>query len=108
MTRRGFMFADALMALLLVAVAAGVLMAASLRVKGAVNILDDTRAAQRLATEVITAMQIGTQPPRPASAIIDINPSDDVAAPQGWRWVNVHCRIGRGNAELTGLVRSAS
>ncbi|MBC7782882.1 MAG: hypothetical protein H7144_03505 [Burkholderiales bacterium] len=105
MNRRGFMFLDVLIALMIVGAAAGMLVVAGSRIDRAVRTLDDTRAAQRLATETLIAMQHGTAAPG-SDGRIAIEEIKEAPAPIGWRWVTINCQLGRGKAALTGLVRS--
>ncbi len=107
--RRGYIIADAVLAIAVVALA-GLMLASTLGHAGnAGRAIAESRSAQASATEVLLCLQTGTEPPKSDGSLrIDIVPlSDAPAAPEGWSWVRVEARYrDKGRASVAGLVRS--
>jgi hypothetical protein len=101
MRRRGFMFADALIGLLLLGVCAALLATALGGTNRAGRAIDAHRDALRIASETLLALQTRTvtEPPRE----VTITPLDTPAA-KGWQWVVVGVDRDGGRAEIVGLV----
>ncbi|MEA2711864.1 MAG: hypothetical protein QOF78_4465 [Phycisphaerales bacterium] len=109
--RSGYLMADALIALAIVLILAGVLATAVARQRRGSERLAESRAAVRLAEETLTAMQSGGQPPKmPEGMNVKIRPLDPPAAlevPSGCAWVEVQVTLGAGrSSSLSGLVRA--
>jgi type II secretory pathway pseudopilin PulG len=109
------MLVDVIMALGVVMILAGALAVSLTRRQAVSNHLADSRAATRLAEQVLTALQSGQPiPAGDAETIIVIKPSADSAGAAGaadaagFRWVTVQVtRRGR-SASLVGLARSGA
>ncbi len=108
MKRRGYIFFDTLMGLLLIGAAAGLMVVATSRVQRAMQRLEDVRHADRLAHEAMLSMQVDPNPQPIEGAEITLEPIPNLKAPSGWQWVVIHCKTDRAKTELTGLIRGAS
>jgi len=101
--RRGFLFADALVALALMAALA----VALLSVKGAYarveRKLANQREADRMAETTLVDLQRG-QPASESAQVVGL----DTLAPAGWRWVRVELSYNGRVGRISGLVRRAS
>jgi hypothetical protein len=102
--RRGFLFADAMVGLAIVAMLATLLAVAVNRQQRARERLADSRAAERLAEYVLLSLQHGQPiPPAPADTTIDIHPATGGIAPAGFAWKIVQTHVHSQAAELIGL-----
>ncbi len=103
--RRGFMFIDAALAIVILALAAAILAGALSQSTKARRLLSDQQHAQQLAATVLLSMQTG-EPLPAADPVRDVRLIDlPDAAPDGWRWVRVETRFHESHAQLIGLIR---
>lgn len=102
--RRGFFWADVSIGLGIVAIVAVLLITAVGRQNKATARLGDSRAATRIAEDVLTSLQTGASAPADAEANVQVvrSPATNVAPGKEWADVTVVYR-GR-TATLTGLV----
>lgn len=104
--RRGYMFIDAVLAILILGIAAAILAGALSQSSKARRLIADQQQALQLANRVLLSMQTG-QPLPPAEASVDVKLIDlPDPAPDGWRWVRVETRLQQSHAQLIGLIRS--
>jgi uncharacterized membrane protein YdjX (TVP38/TMEM64 family) len=102
--RRGFLFADAMVGLAIVAMLATLLAVAVNRQQVGRQRLADTRSAQRLAEFVLLSLQHGQPvPPAPDNAKIQIRPAIGGVAPAGFAWTMVQTQVHNQSASLIGL-----
>ena len=102
--RRGFLFADALFGLSIIAMLASLLAVAINRQQMARQRLTDSRSAQRLAEYVLLSLQHGQPiPPISDNAKIEIHPAIGGVAPAGFAWTVVQTNIHNQIASLIGL-----
>ncbi len=108
--RSGYVFVDALFAILIMTTLAGVLIAAIHGEETSSKYMDDSRAATRLAESALTALQTGQQVPKPANSSQRITLRVLPTSPQlaGQSWVLVRGSVKGRAAELIGLVPQTS
>jgi type II secretory pathway pseudopilin PulG len=108
--RSGYVAADAIMALAIVAILLTVLAVAVARQRRGSERLADSRAAVRLAEETITAMQTGaTLPQAPDGMTVHVRPlqtEHGLRVPGGCAWVDVQVSYNGRSSSLSGLVRA--
>jgi type II secretory pathway pseudopilin PulG len=118
--RNGYIAADAIMAMAIVAILLTVLTVAVSRQRRGSERLADSRAAVRLAEETITALQTGAAPPTPPSGVtVQVRPlatqpattqsaatQPALQAPSGSTWVEVLVTYNGRSGNLAGIVRA--
>ncbi|HEX4055649.1 MAG TPA: type II secretion system protein [Tepidisphaeraceae bacterium] len=101
--RRGFVFIDVLMGMIIVSILGAILGGAAAMHQRSLKHLDATRAASHLAESALLSMQSG-QPPRAAEkkslAIHELSSADV----PGMSWVEVRATVHGRSASLVGLV----
>jgi type II secretory pathway pseudopilin PulG len=108
LSRRGFFLIDAIFALGIILLLAGLLTVAMTRQQRATTHFGDARDALRLAERTLTAIQIDQPPPAPpAGSTIEIRPLESATKSPGLRWVSVHVLQHRRSVVLVGIAPSA-
>ena len=104
LSRRGFLVADMLVALAIVALLAAI-MAATLGKQAKASIkFSQTRAAMRLAEAAMADMQTGQSPSPPQAGTLGVRRMPAQTQPAGMAWVEVTVQLEGGRAALLGLV----
>ncbi len=102
--RRGWVFIDVVMAMILVSLIATMLGAAANWHQRALTHLSDSRSATRLAESAILSMQSGQALSQSADAALTIHKLSDSSDVPGKTWVEVDATVGNRRASLVGLV----
>jgi hypothetical protein len=105
--RTGFMFPDALMALMLLSSLAAMFFVAVRREDVGLQKLSNSREAARLADSAITSMQSGLPVSDSASSPdihLKIEPLNDPAPTPEQVWVDVAASVRNGSTDVVGLV----
>lgn len=102
--RRGWVFIDVVMAMILISLIAAMLGAAANWHQRALRHLADSRSATRLAESAILSMQSGQTPSRGSDAALTIHKLSDSSDIPGNAWVEVDATVGNRRASLVGLV----
>jgi|ERR1700678_2331059 hypothetical protein len=102
--RRGWVFIDVVMAMILVSLIAAMLGAAADWHQRALRHLADSRSATRLAESAILSMQSGQTPPASGDAALTIHKLSNSSDIPGKTWVEVDATVGKRHASLVGLV----
>lgn len=103
--RSGFLLADALMALAMVALLAAIMATAMGQQSRAARRLSDGRAAMRIAERVMLDLHTGGTAPSGADAKVCVEPVA-AEAPAGLAWVRVSVQVERSRATLLGLMKA--
>src|ERR1700722_18090456 len=101
--RQGFLFADAMVGLSIIAMLATLLAVAVNRQQMARQRLADSRSARRLAEYVLLSLQHGQPIPPATDAKIEIHPATGGVAPAGFAWTIVQTDVHNQIASLIGL-----
>lgn len=103
-SQRGFVLADVIGGIALLAAVASLLAVSVHRYHAASDRLADSRDAMRLAEDALARLQTNQPPPADAAEQSVSVKSLDAAAPSNHRWVEVTAKVHRRVATLTGLV----
>jgi hypothetical protein len=100
--RRGWVFMDVVMAMILLSLVAAILSTAAGWHQRALRHLADSRAAVRAAESALISLQAGQIPPNDSTIFLHkLTASSDVP---GKAWVEVDAKAGQRSASLIGLV----
>jgi hypothetical protein len=102
--RRGWVFIDVVMAMILVSLIAAMLGLAADWHQRALRHLADSRSATRLAESAILSMQSGQAPSPSGDAALTVRKLSDSSDVPGKTWVEVDATVGNRRASLIGLV----
>jgi Tfp pilus assembly protein PilX len=102
--RRGWVFIDVVMAMILVSLIAAMLGVAADWHQRALRHLADSRSATRLAESAILSMQSGETPSQSGDAGVTISKLSDASDVPGKAWVRVEATVGNRRSSLVGLV----
>jgi type II secretory pathway pseudopilin PulG len=107
--KRGYIFADAVIALMIAAVLSTLLaVSVNASARGRRG-LSDSRQAMRLAEEALSDLQLGrASASAPQDTSIQVKDLTDAPAVANWRWVTVTANVNHRTAILIGLVSQAS
>lgn len=109
MRRKGFIFADALIGLAIVAVLATVLAVLAHRHAKASRLLAQTRAATRLCENVAAYLQAGKMVPLPTDgALVRVAPLPHPGPTPGTAWAEISTSVDGGRATLIACVPRTS
>jgi hypothetical protein len=106
--RSGFLVADILLGLVLLGVATTFVAVAARQSAAATQRLAQTRAAARLAEEVITSLQAGEPVPSEDGGQVEVERLASPVAFEGFAWARVTVRRDGREVRLVGLVRSGA
>jgi type II secretory pathway pseudopilin PulG len=103
-SRRGWVFIDVVMAIILVSIIAAMLSAAADWHQRALRHLTDSRSATRLAESAISSMQSGQTPSQGGDSGLTFHKLSASSDFPGKTWVQVEATVGNRRASLIGLV----
>jgi type II secretory pathway pseudopilin PulG len=103
----GWFAADTIMGLAIVLILAALLATAVTRQRKGTERLAESRAAARVAEQIVTAMQSGAAvPPAPQGMNIEIRKVEAPSQPSGMSWVDVRVNQNGRSSNVIGLVRA--